>query len=293
MNNKSAKQNQKYRYLSASGKIPYNMTNDYMFRIVLQRDKETLKMLICSILHLSLEEIKDIIIENVINPGDAIDEKEYQMDVMVLLNNNTHINLEMQVANYKNWPERSVAYLSRKFNDLSRGKDYSKIEPVYHIGFLDFAPFEYHSEFFAKYHIRNDRDNFLYTDKFNLYVIELNRTDLATEDDKRYSIDVWAQFFKATTWEEIQMITKDNPSMNSTAESVYLSNSDFIIRERCRAREDAIIHEKYQAERIEALTSENNYLTSKNNALTSENSALSTEIERLHKLLKEHGIDAE
>ena len=67
--------------------------------------------------------------------------------------------------------------------------------------------------------------------------------------------------------------------MNSTAESVYLSNSDFVIRERCRAREDAIIHEKYQAEQIEALSSEVN--------------ALSTEIERLHKLLKEHGIDAE
>ena len=300
MKSKSVKRNQKYRFLSASGKIPYNMTNDYMFRIVLQKDKETLKMLICSILHLSPEEIKDIIIENVINPGDAIDEKEYQMDVMVLLNNNTHINLEMQVANYKNWPERSVAYLSRKFNDLSRGKDYSKIEPVYHIGFLDFTLFEDHPEFFAKYHIRNDKDNLLYTDKFNLYVIELNRTDLATEYDKRYSIDVWAQFFKATTWEEIKMITKDNPSMNSTAESVYLSNSDFVIRERCRAREDAIIHEKYQAEQIEALTSENNYLTSKNSALTSENSALtsensalSTELERLHKLLKEHGIDAE
>ena len=114
---------------------------------------------------------------------------------------------------------------------------------------------------------------------------ELNRTDLATEDDKRYSINVWAQFFKATTWEEIKMITKNNPSMNSTAESIYLSNSDFVIRERCRAREDAIIHEKYQAEQIEALSSEVS-------ALTSENSALSTEIERLHKLLEEHGIDA-
>ena len=286
MKSKSVKRNQKYRFLSASGKIPYNMTNDYMFRIVLQKDKETLKMLICSILHLSPEEIKDIIIENVINPGDAIDEKEYQMDVMVLLNNNTHINLEMQVANYKNWPERSVAYLSRKFNDLSRGKDYSKIEPVYHIGFLDFTLFEDHPEFFAKYHIRNDKDNLLYTDKFNLYVIELNRTDLATEYDKRYSIDVWAQFFKATTWEEIKMITKDNPSMNSTAESVYLSNSDFVIRERCRAREDAIIHEKYQAERIETLTGEVSALSNKNLALSDENT-------RLRKLLEEHGIKAD
>ena len=75
------------------------------------------------------------------------------------------------------------------------------------------------------------------------------------------------------------MITKDNPSMNSTAESVYLSNSDFVIRERCRVREDAIIHEKFQSERIDALTSEV--------------SALSSENTRLRKLLEEHGIKAE
>ena len=73
---------------------------------------------------------------------------------------------------------------------------------------------------------------------------------------------------------------------NSTTESIYLSNADFVIRERCRAREDAIIHEKFQTERIEALTSEVS-------TLTSENNALSTEIERLHILLEEHGIDAE
>ena len=82
------------------------------------------------------------------------------------------------------------------------------------------------------------------------------------------------------------MITKDNPSMNSTAESVYLSNSDFVIRERCRAREDAIIHEKYQAERIETLTGEVSALSNKNLALSDENT-------RLRKLLEEHGIKAD
>ena len=199
----------------------------------------------------------------------------------------------MQVINYENWPERSVAYLSRKFNDLSRGKDYSLIEPVYHIGFLDFTLFEDHPGFFSRYHLRNDSDSYLYTDKFNLYVIELNHTDLATEEDKKYATDVWAQFFKATTWEEIKMITKNNPSLNSTAESVYLSNSDFVIRERCRVREDAIIHEKFQAERIDALTDEVSALSSENSALSSENNALSSENTRLRKLLEEHGIKAE
>ncbi len=52
------------------------------------------------------------------------------------------------------------------------------------------------------------------------------------------------------------MITKDNPSMNSTAESIYISNSDEQIRELCRRREDAIAHENFQKKQIQDLTDE-------------------------------------
>lgn len=88
-------------------------------------------------------------------------------------------------------------------------------------------------------------------------MIELNHTDMARPDDKKQKVDTWAKLFKATTWEEIKMITNENPSMNSTAETIYLSNSDYAIREQCRIREDNVAHEKYQKELIEKLTSEN------------------------------------
>ncbi len=85
-------------------------------------------------------------------------------------------------------------------------------------------------------------------------MVDLNRTDMATDEDKAHKVDTWARLFKAKTWEEIKMITRDNPSMNSTAETIFLSNSDFEIRERCRAREDAIVHEQFQNQQIETLT---------------------------------------
>ncbi len=107
-------------------------------------------------------------------------------------------------------------------------------------------------------------------------MIDLIHTELATDEDRTSGIDTWAKLFKATTWEEIKMITKDNPSMNSTAESIYLSNSDFEIRERCRIREDAIIHEKLVAEKLEA------------QAETIATQA--EEINRLKKLLADNGI---
>ncbi len=265
-----------YGYLQATGKLEYNMTNDYMFRMVLQRDEETLIGLICSILKLQRESVLSVRIENAIDLGADVTSKEYQLDIHVTLNNDSYINLEMQVVNYKNWPELSLSYLCRRFDNVSKGKDYITVKPVYHVGFLDFTLFEDHPEFFGQYQMRNSKDKYLYTDKFNLFVVDLNHTELATDEDKASGIDTWAKIFKATTWEEIKMITKDNPSMNSIAESIYLSNSDFEIRERCRAREDAIIHEKLMNEKIEA------------QAETIASQA--EEIIRLKKLLADNGI---
>ena len=206
-----------------------------------------------SILNIPLAQIKDVKIENAIEPGKSIENKEYQMDILVLLNDNTYLNIEMQVVNYNNWPMRSLSYLCRRFDNVARGQDYNMTKPVYHIGFLDFTLFEDHPEFFAKYQLRNARDGYLYTSNFNLYVIELNHINMATDTDIASHIDTWAKLFKAKTWEEIKMITKDNPSMNSAAESIYLSNADINIIEQCRAREDAIAHEKYQNEQIAEL----------------------------------------
>ena len=281
---------QNYMYLSATGELHYNMTNDYMFRMVLQRDKETLSNLICSVLGLRREGIKDVKIENVVEPGKTMSDKEYQLDILVLLNNNTYINLEMQVINYNNWPMRSLSYLCRRFDNAIRGNDYKTVKPVYHIGFLDYTLFDDHPEFFAKYRLRNDKDGYLYTDMFNLFVIELNHIEMANDEDKANKVDMWARFFKAHTWEEIKMITKENPSMNSTAESIYLSNSDFAILEQCRAREDAIAHENYQKELISKLTNENAELTNENIELANEKAELTNENARLRKLLAENGI---
>ncbi|WP_155244343.1 hypothetical protein [Butyrivibrio fibrisolvens] len=73
---------------------------------------------------------------------------------------------------------------------------------------------------------------------------------MATEEDKKHKIDTWAKLFNATTWEEIKMITSTNASMNSTAEKIFATNSDFMIAERRRIREDNIIHERRMKEAL-------------------------------------------
>jgi hypothetical protein len=128
-------------------------------------------------------------------------------------------------------------------------------------------------------------------------MVELNHIDMATAEDMSNHIDTWTRLFNATTWEEIKMITKDNPSLNSTAESIYLSNNDYVILEQCRAREDAIAHEKYQKEQISKLSAENASLNAEKTSWIAEKALLSKKVDditeeyiRLKKLLEENGI---
>ncbi len=74
---------------NASGPLRFNMTNDYMFRAVLQTNNKVLRGLICTLLHLSEEEVASVRITNPIILGEAIDDKEFRLDINVLLNDYT------------------------------------------------------------------------------------------------------------------------------------------------------------------------------------------------------------
>ena len=61
-----------YEFWDASGQIPYNMTNDYMFRAVLQSNNKVLRGLICSLLHLSEQKVLSVEITNPIILGETV-----------------------------------------------------------------------------------------------------------------------------------------------------------------------------------------------------------------------------
>ena len=222
----------------ATGEIPYGLTNDYMFRAVFQSSNKALRGLICSLLHLADSEVTSVEITNPILLGDSIDDKEFRLDIHLLLNDRTRINLEMQIANRLNWPNRSVMYLCRSYDQLNRGQDYKDAGPAVHIGLLDYTLFEDHPEFYAAYKLINIKNHRVYNDDLTLYVADLTRIDLATEEDKRYRIDSWARLMKASTWEELRMTASEDEALYETAKALYYTCSDEEIRIRCLEREE-------------------------------------------------------
>ena len=238
---------------TATGSIDYPFTNDYMFRAILQKDKQVLKALIAALLHLKKESIHDVAITNPIELGAAISDKDFILDIRVNLNNAQLIDLEMQMSNEYNWPERSISYAARSFDQLNSGEEYKEVLPVHSIGFLNFTLFEDQPEFFATYELRNKKTGHLYSSKFSIHVLDLTRTDLATAEDQNYEIDRWAKLFKAKTWEELRMIAKNNPDLLQASNDLYTVNADEIIRQQARARADAEFWERNKNAKLKRL----------------------------------------
>lgn len=244
------KENPTLSYKDAHGNIDYGMTNDYMFRAVLQENKIVLKGLICSLLHLQDSEVFSVEITNPIQLGKSIDAKTFVLDIHVMLNNNRIVNLEMQMTNLQNWQELSLSYLCCAFDHLNKGEDYSAAKPAIHIGFLNFPATDNLPEFYATYKLLNIKTHELYSDKFILRVVDLTQINLATEEDKLYQIDYWAKLFTAKTWEELKMIAENNTILSEATQTLYKLNADELLREQCRAREEYEVHEKYTQEKI-------------------------------------------
>lgn len=241
----------------AAGPVRIPMTNDYLFRALLQKNNKVLKGLICSLLHLLPDEVLSVTILNPIELGTAIDEKSFLLDIKCLLNNNTIINLEMQVINEHNWSERSLSYLSRSFDNLNRGEEYLQVKTAIQISILDFPLFPDTPEFFATYMMSNVKNHKIYSSKFRLSVLDLTHINLATEEDKRFHVDYWASLFKAVTWEEIKMLAQKDPMIEEASNTIFQLTQDEQIRLQCEAREDFLywqkVNENYTKE-LEAYT---------------------------------------
>ena len=243
----------KEEWRHANGKIAYGMTNDYMFRMVLQSNNNVLKGIISSMMHVPSDTITTVEIANPIELGKYIEDKDYVLDIKVKLNDNSIINLEMQVADLGNWQNRSLSYLCRTFENVQKGEDYNSVMAVTHIGFLDYDLFPEEKEFYSKNMLQNVKTGTIYNRNFCLRVLSLNQIELATEEDKRWHIDEWARLFKATTWEELKMIAEKDKVYSEAANSIYEQNSDETVRMMCEARREAIFHEQYVQNKMESL----------------------------------------
>ena len=267
---------------TVSGPLHYTLLNDLLFRMVFEADQNGLKSLLTALLHLKESDITELEIKNPFRFGTRVDEKKYIYDLYLLLNNKQKIHIELQVLSQSFWTDRSLCYLCRDFGDLNSGENYKEVKPHIQIDILDFSLFEDSNEFYATYHLANDKTGRIYSDKLSLHVLQLNKEQYATEEDKACGIYYWARLFKATTWEELKFLTEKQASLQSTVETMYRFTADDYTREEIRAREEELrlqrTIEMEIKEQKDTIAEQNTTITEQNATITEQNATIAEQV---------------
>lgn len=102
----------------------------------------------------------------------------------------------------------------------------------------------------------NVKSHKIYSDNFGIKILDLTRTDLATKEDKAYNLDKWARIFKATTWEELKALSKNNRFMKEVTKSMHIMTEDEILREKMIEREEFYADMRWLKEKADAADKE-------------------------------------
>ena len=161
------------------------------------------------------------------------------LDVRVILNGDVQLDMEIQVAKFLFWRERSLFYLSKMYSDvILTGEGYHVLGKCIHVGILDFILFEEDEEFYSCFHMWEDKRRRKYSDKFEIHIVELPK--VAEYEYPETALLKWAKFLNAEKKEEFEMAAKTDPHIRKAYEQLLHMSEDGNKRLIYEARQKAI-----------------------------------------------------
>ena len=215
----------------------YKPTNDYVFSRIFgyKKNWELLKDLLEAILpDIQIKKIK--LVKQYTLDKDTIKNRGAVLDVLAELNDDTTVNIEMQMTDYENTIERSVFYDSGIYHEgLVKNEDFKNAKRVIGIWILGYNIFD-DGPFHEIARLKRDYENILLTGKMELHYIQLPKFK---EKCKRISskLEQWLTFIINDDTEEIKMI--DNEFVQKAEDELEYINADEEERMRAKFREKA------------------------------------------------------
>ena len=216
---------------------------DFCFKELME-EAEVRKGFSAAVLHIPPEDIAETLLLPTNLRKKYEEDKLGILDVRVLLNNSTQIDIEIQVSPFLLWPERSLFYLAKMFTDqIEKGEGYEKLEKCVHVGILDFILFGEDKEYYSCCHIREDVRNCLYTDKLEVHILELPK--LKKHDYPETELLNWAKFMNAERQEEFEEMAEKDQYIEKAYEALKNISADEEKRLEYEAREKALRDHDY------------------------------------------------
>ena len=215
------------------------VTNDYIFKKIFAKkgNESILKDLLNSILQIKIKSIEVI--------ADANLERQLEsnklgiLDLKAKVDEDTIVNIEIQIINRYNMIERTLFYWSGLYyNVLQKGADYKEIKKVIAINILDYNEFEE-----GPYHeIAKLRREYLYkilTDKIEIHFIQIPKFKKQRKDMKT-KLDMWMDFISQIDEKEVKNAMSKNKEIKKAQEEYEYLTGDEEERRIAFLREKAL-----------------------------------------------------
>ena len=222
---------------------------DFAFKEIM-RNETVRKGFLSAVLRIKDTDIKSVVMLNTNLPKVHSDEKQGILDVRLTMNDNTEIDIEMQVCSMKTWAERSVFYVSKMISEQTHiNKMYSNMKKCINISILNFSFTDKTKRFNTTYHICEDTEHFKYTDIAEWHVVELPKLPEVSDGTDIYD---WAKFIKSEKREDFEMLAKKNNYLKEAYNQLDIISQDEQKRLEYTARQKALydynelVHENYK-----------------------------------------------
>lgn len=224
-------------------RLPLN--NDYVFKRVFAHEgnEDILKDFLEAILHIKIQKIE---VQNPELPKNYKEEKKGTLDIKIQLNENTLIDVEMQVENEENIDSRSTTYLGKLVaNQLHPGDVYTKLKKSITICILNFEFYKtnnYHNIAKMKFD-EATKETYIdmgYKEEENIassyiemHFIELPKF-IKKNPEAKTKLEQWL-WLLAGKEEKIEMAKKENEEVKKAVEVLNVMSMDPKERERCES----------------------------------------------------------
>ena len=200
-------------------KLKYTLKSDTLFKLLFAKNQKLLKRLVAALLGIKYEDITEF---NVINPEispEELGKKFCRLDINMTVNGQK-VDLELQISDEGNYPERSLFYWAREYSlGIDEGQNYALLPRTIVISILGFNQFPNPEKFHHEFQCLEVTTHTSLTDKMVLHFYELKKLPpLADTDSGR---DLWLKLFNAETEEELKKIESMGVSFMSEAVMAY------------------------------------------------------------------------
>lgn len=206
----------------------FDPKNDYIFKRIFGHDKEIFINFVNSIFEDKREQkIKSIIFTNTEIPKDALTDKACRLDVRATLDDDTIINIEVQIRNEDGFEKRTLYYWSKLYEEqIESGDDYLELKRTVCINVLNYTQFKKHKNFHSIYGVTNLETNERLTNDFEVHFLELPKLiENEYNKSKRMSqLKKWLLFLKAPTEKVLEDLSMHDPIIAKATKTLkYLS----------------------------------------------------------------------